>query len=449
MEFMAGVDISALHLLQENGATYSDNGVPGDPVEIMVDHGVNWARLRIFLDADGQYLAVQDLEYTLQQALEIQARAPDMKFLLDFHYSDTWADPGKQFKPAAWAGQSGVTLRNTVRDYTRDTIIAFKDAGVMPDMVQIGNEISNGMIWPDGSTSNWNNLAALISAGINGARLGANDTSGSPAAAEPLMMIHTDKGGNQGATDNWLNQLLPRLQANGTDPDVIGVSYYPVWHYNGGAGNLAALEANLNSIATEHNKPVVIAEAGFASRGGGSTGWFEWPTQSEEVQRQYLEDMVAAVKGVDNGMGWGVFWWYAEAVPTPGLPGEIWMDGRFGLFDQNGDLLSAIDAFPNLEPILAGDYNGDNVVDAADYTVWRNNLGTNNVLPNDGSPGEVDESDYVEWKNHFGSSLTGPGSQSSHNLASVPEPQNLLVVLALITQHLLFLHVRAARQPSQ
>ena len=88
MDFMAGVDISALHLLQENGATYSDNGVPGDPVEIMVDHGVNWARLRIFLDADGEYLAVQDLEYTLQQALEIQAHAPDMKFLLDFHYAD-------------------------------------------------------------------------------------------------------------------------------------------------------------------------------------------------------------------------------------------------------------------------------------------------------------------------------------------------------------------------
>src|SRR3990172_703213 len=180
IEFMAGVDISALHLLQENGATYSDNGVPGDPVEIMVDHGVNWARLRLFLDADGQYLAVQDLEYTLQQALEIQTQAPDMKFLLDFHYSDTWADPGKQFKPAAWAGQSGVQLQNTVRDYTRDTIIAFKDAGVMPDMVQIGNEISNGMIWPDGrlfvpgltEAQEYDRLAALISAGINVANLG-------------------------------------------------------------------------------------------------------------------------------------------------------------------------------------------------------------------------------------------------------------------------------------
>jgi len=423
MEFMAGVDISALHLLQENGATYSDNGVPGDPVEIMVDHGVNWARLRLFLDADGQYLAVQDLEYTLQQALEIQAKAPDMKFLLDFHYSDTWADPGKQYKPAAWAGQSGVQLRNTVRDYTRDTIIAFKDAGVMPDMVQIGNEISNGMIWPDGSTSNWNNLAALISAGINGAKLGANDTSGSPAAAEPLMMIHTDKGGDQNATDNWLNQLLPRLQANGTDPDVIGVSYYPIWHYNGGAGNLAALEANLNSIATEHNKPVVIAEAGFASRGGGSTGWFEWPTQSEEVQRQYLEDMVAAVEGVENDMGWGVFWWYAEAVPTPGLPGEIWMDGRFGLFDQNGNLNDAIQAFEQFLP-TPGDFNHDHVVNAADYTVWRDGLGS-----------LYDASDYGDWVANFGSGSGsgGSGSGGSVNQSAVPEPASLgLLALGLV-----------------
>jgi arabinogalactan endo-1,4-beta-galactosidase len=358
MDFMAGVDISALHLLEENGATYSDNGVPGDPVEIMVDHGVNWARLRLFLDADGQYLAVQDLEYTLQQALEIQASAPDMKFLLDFHYSDTWADPGKQFKPAAWAGQSGVQLQNTVRDYTRDTIIAFKDVGVMPDMVQIGNEISNGMIWPDGSTSNWNDFANLISAGINGARLGANDTSGSPAAPEPLMMIHTDKGGDPGRTDSWLDQLLPRLQANGTDPDVIGLSYYPIWHYDQpspGAGNLAALRANLQHVADPvasggHGKPVVIVEAGFASRGSTDTGWFEWPSESVENQRKYLEDMVTAVRDVDDDMGWGVFWWYAEAVPTPGLPGEIWMDGRFGLFDQDGDLLPAIDAFPDVNP---------------------------------------------------------------------------------------------------
>lgn len=420
VEFMSGVDISALHLLQENGATYSDNGVPGDPVEIMVDHGVNWARLRIFLDADGQYLAVQDLAYTLQQAREIQAHAPDMKFLLDFHYSDTWADPGKQYKPAAWAGQSGLTLQNTVRDYTRDTIIAFKNAGVMPDMVQIGNEISNGMIWPDGSTSNWDSLAALISAGINGAKLGANDTSGSPAAPEPLMMIHTDKGGDQGATDNWLDHLLPRLQANGTDPDVIGVSYYPIWHYNGGAGNLAALQANLNSIATDHNKPVVIAEAGFASRGGGNTGWFEWPTQSAEVQRQYLADMVAAVQGVDNDMGWGVFWWYAEAVPTPGLPGQIWMDGRFGLFDQNGDLLPAIDEFPDVvEAMLPGDFNGDHIVNAADYTVWRNGLGTTYT-----------PADYDVWKDHFGATAS-PGAAAS-SAATVPEPNATAILIAAI-----------------
>jgi arabinogalactan endo-1,4-beta-galactosidase len=448
MEFMSGVDISALHLLQENGATYSDNGVPGDPVEIMVDHGVNWARLRLFLDADGQYLAVQDLEYTLQQALEIQASAPNMKFLLDFHYSDTWADPGKQFKPAEWAGQSGVTLQNTVRDYTRDTIIAFKDAGVMPDMVQLGNEISNGMIWPDGSTSNWNNLAALISAGINGARLGAADTSGSPAAPEPLMMIHTDKGGNQSATDGWLDQLLPRLQANGTDPDVIGLSYYPVWHYGNGSGNLAALRANLQHVADPvieggHNKPVVIVEAGFASRGGGNTGWSEWPTQSPEVQRQYLEDMVAAVQDVDDDMGWGVFWWYAEAVPTPGLPGEIWMNGRFGLFDEDGDLLPAIDEFPSLvEPILAGDYNDNGVVDAADYTVWRDHLGQNFQLPNevDGvSPGIVTAADYTEWKLRFGDMLAGSGSIAQ--AIAVPEPAG--GTLAVVT--LVWLAIRTDR----
>jgi arabinogalactan endo-1,4-beta-galactosidase len=417
-DFMAGVDISALHLLQENGATYRDNGVVGDPVEILVDHGVNWARLRLFLDADGEFLAVQDLEYTLQQALEIQARAPEMKFLLDFHYSDTWADPSKQFKPAAWAGQSGVQLQNTVRDYTRDTIIAFKNAGVMPDMVQIGNEISNGMIWPDGrlwqgnTNQEFNNLAGLISSGITGARLGANDTSGSPAAAEPLMMIHTDKGGDRGATDFWLDQLLPRLQANGTDPDVIGVSYYPIWHYDGGDGNLAALQSNLNQIATEHDKPVVIVEAGFASRGGGTTGWPEWPTQSAAVQQKYLEDMVAAVEGVPDDMGWGVFWWYAEAVPTQGL--QIWMNGRFGLFDQNGNLLTAASVFEQFLP-TPGDFNRDGFVDAADYTIWRNGFDT----------GQYNEDDYADWKANFGS--VGNGASSTQ--ATVPEPAAIVLLL--------------------
>jgi arabinogalactan endo-1,4-beta-galactosidase len=296
--------------------------------------------------------------------------------------------------------------------------------------VQIGNEISNGMIWPDGSTSNWDGFAALISAGINGARLGANDTSGSPAGAEPLMMIHTDKGGDQSATDYWLNQLLPRLQANGTDPDVIGVSYYPIWHYNDGAGNLAALEANLNSIATEHDKPVVIVESGFASRGGGGTGWPEWPTQSPAAQQQYLEDMVAAVEGVEGGMGWGVFWWYAEAVPTPGLPGDIWMNGRFGLFDQNGDLLPAASVFEQYLP-TPGDFNKDGMVNAADYTVWRNGLGS-----------LYDAADYDDWKANFGSGAgSGSGSAGVARFA-VPEP----ACLRLLALGLAFLLRRQVRR---
>ena len=421
---MAGVDISALHLLQENGATYSDNGVPGDPVEILVDHGVNWARLRLFLDADGEYLAVQDLEYTLQQALEIKSHAPDMKFLLDFHYSDTWADPGKQFKPAAWAGQSGVQLQNTVRDYTRDTIIAFKDAGVMPDMVQIGNEISNGMIWPDGSTSNWNSLAGLISAGINGARLGANDTSGSPAAAEPLMMIHTDKGGDQGATDYWLDQLLPRLQANGTDPDVIGVSYYPIWHYNGGAGNLAALRANLQHVADpvasgDHGKPVVIAEAGFAARGGGNTGWPEWPTQSEAVQQKYLEDMVAAVRGRGRRHGLGRVLVVRRGRPDAG-PSRSDLDER-ALWPVRSKWQPERRGSSVFEEFLPtpGDFNGDGIIDIDDYTVWRDGLGT-----------LYDAADYDDWKANFGAG-TGAGSAdfgelsrtgASPSRSAVPEP---------------------------
>lgn len=131
------------------------------------------------------------------------AKEHGFKFLLDYHYSDTWADPAKQFIPKAWEGLSHETLVDSVYKYTRQTMIAFRNAGVFPDMVQVGNEISNGMLWPNGKLpDNWDNLAELIQAGINGVHASCGNN---PC---PQIMIHIDKGGDKEFTKYWFDKLL-------------------------------------------------------------------------------------------------------------------------------------------------------------------------------------------------------------------------------------------------
>ena len=347
---MRGTDISALPVLENAGASYSDGGIVGDAIDILESNGVNWHRLRIFVDPTGtDPFVVQDLNYTINLAQ--RAKANGSNLLLDFHYSDTWADPGKQFKPAAWSGLSFNQLEQQVYDYTKDVIQQFDSAGVMPEMVQIGNEIGNGLLWDDGrlwkagvpESTEFDDLATLLSAGINGARDGAG------AGHEPDVMIHHANGANWGTTSYYFDRLLPRLQANGTDIDAIGYSYYPKFHYNPatGAGDIADVQQNLNNTVAAYNKPVVIVEAGFASRGAQFEPTYEFPV-SAAGQKDYLQAVVDAVEAVPNDMGQGVFWWYPEAVPVSGL--SIWEGGRYGLFDQTGGRLPALDVFAESAP---------------------------------------------------------------------------------------------------
>src|SRR4029077_16171071 len=171
------------------------------------------------------------------------------KFLLDFHYSDTWADPGEQFIPKAWEGKPHKELAQAVFEYSRATIIAFRDAGVMPDMVQVGNEISHGMLWPDGKLpANWKNFAELVKAGIKGVKAGQG------SGPRPLIMIHIDKGGDRKATKAFFDQL----NSYGVNYDVIGQSYYPWWH-----GSLLDLRDNLAFMANEYRKDIIVVEAAY------------------------------------------------------------------------------------------------------------------------------------------------------------------------------------------
>ncbi len=242
---MLGADISFLPELEAKGIKFSDQGIQKDPILIMKDHGINYVRLRIFNDpahekgyAPGQGFC--DLNYT--KAMAKRVKAAGMKLLLDFHYSDYWADPGKQFKPAAWEKLNPEELKQALYDFTKKVMQELKDQGTTPDMVQIGNEINHGIVWPEGSVSNIDYLAQLIKAGTAAVK-----------SVDPkvVMMLHIALGGQNDESVFFIDNMLAR----GVHFDVIGQSYYPKWH-----GTLADLNSNLNDLVRRYGKEIIVVE---------------------------------------------------------------------------------------------------------------------------------------------------------------------------------------------
>jgi len=240
-----GADISFLPQLEDRGMKFYDKGVEKDALEILKAHGFNYIRLRIFNNpaADSGYSPKKgfcDLVHTKQMAKRIKAAG--LKFLLDFHYSDTWADPGKQYKPSAWKGLNFSTLKDSVYEFTKKVISELKAQGTSPDMVQIGNEINHGMIWPEGHVSHLDSLAQLVKAGTVAV-----------LKVDPsiIMLLHIALGGQNDESVFFINNMLSR----GVYFDVIGESYYPKWH-----GTLDDLRNNLTSLATHYSKDIIVVE---------------------------------------------------------------------------------------------------------------------------------------------------------------------------------------------
>jgi beta-galactosidase len=242
---MMGADISWLPELEARGIHFSDNKGERDAIEILKDHGFNYIRLRIFNEParDSGYSPGKgfcDLAHTLAMARRVKAAG--LRLLLDFHYSDYWADPGKQYKPAAWRGLGFLTLTDSVYAFTKRVLSALKQQNTLPDMVQVGNEINHGMIWPEGSMRHPDSLAALIYAGIRGVK--AVD------ATCPIMQ-HIALGGQNDESHFWLDKMLERQLPF----DVIGLSYYPRWH-----GSLSDLRYNIDDLARQYGKDVIVVE---------------------------------------------------------------------------------------------------------------------------------------------------------------------------------------------
>lgn len=245
IEKMIGADISWLPQLEDRGNTFSENGKKVDAIELLRDHGFNAIRLRIFVNPENEkgYAPERgfcDLAHTLTMAKRIKAAG--MQFLLDYHYSDYWADPQQQFKPKRWESLDFNTLKDSVRAYTANVLRALAKQGTPPDMVQIGNEINHGMLWPEGHISNPDQLAELLKAGVAGVRDVDNQM--------PLMM-HIALGGQNEESVFWLDNMIAR----GVEFDIIGLSYYPRWH-----GTLADLEFNMNDLIKRYHKPLNIVE---------------------------------------------------------------------------------------------------------------------------------------------------------------------------------------------
>lgn len=323
--FLRGGDVSEIPEVEASGSTYVYRGKPTDPFVAMKQAGWNFVRFRVWNDPRGGWC---DKAHTL--ALARRATAQGLKISLDFHYSDWWADPGKQNKPATWKDLPFDGLVNAVHDYTKDVVSAMVAQKTPPIMVQVGNEIRPGMLWPDGrndSPEGWKRLARLIDAGCKGVRESGKGIK---------TMIHLDQGGDNAACRWWFDHL----KAEGVDFDLIGLSYYSWWH-----GPLSALKSNLNDLTARYGKDVYVVELGYPWKvGRGLTdGRKTEPDHpaTPEGQATFVRSVLQTVREVPGGRGKGVLYWAPTWIGEKGRAGGY---GNLALFEDNGAALPSFDA---------------------------------------------------------------------------------------------------------
>lgn len=322
MEFIKGFDISSLLEVERCGGLFRDGGAPEDLLAILRRCGANWIRLRLWndpYDESGESYGAGVCDLSTVLTLARRTKRAGMKWLLDFHYSDFWADPGKQTVPKAWRGLDEAGLEKAVYRYTKDVLCACRAAGVPPEMVQVGNELSNGLLWPTGRTPNWENICRYISAGVQAVR---------EEAPEARIMVHLDNGGNHALYREWFDHYFQL----GGECDIIGLSYYPFWH-----GTLADLSANMNDIAPRYGRDLVVVETSmgftmdsYAAREGlteeARKGAATRPELTARVpypmtpqgQADYTRDLLKVIRSVPGGRGAGFFWWEPAWIPAPG-----------------------------------------------------------------------------------------------------------------------------------
>jgi len=349
-----GADVSSLAKSVDFGGVYLDDLRPEHvacrgheghhnhqldaALRILKEHGANSVRLRAWVDSPDGYHDAEELV-----EMSRRAAAAGLRVLVDLHYSDTWADPDHQTKPAAWANLDVAQLTSAIYAYTYRVCHAMKRHGVAPAMVQLGNELNAGMLWPDGHTWNpphWENLAAFLKAGYQAVK---------DCSPETKVMLHLANGGDNGLYRWWFDNIT----ALGVEFDVIGASYYGYWH-----GSLGDLQANLNDVSARYQKDVIVVETAYPFTLADKDGWenaIRAPSQlvsgypaTPEGQAANFRDVLSIVRAVPNGRGLGAFYWDATWTAVPGngwdpadpTSGDAWENQA--LFDFDGRTLPAM-----------------------------------------------------------------------------------------------------------
>ncbi len=320
-----GADISLLPTLEAAGAVYKDS--EGKPVSLLTffhENGFNYVRIRLFVHPDQNSAACQDLAYVT--GLATRAKAQGFKILLDFHYSDTWADPGNQSKPSDWFNLSQTELVQKLYDYTKISLELLKSNGITPDLIQTGNEITPGMLWDNGKVSlwtdswntaeHWKSFTDLLKNAVKACR---------EVCPDAKIVIHTERSGDADAT----RQFYQKMTDYKVDYDIIGLSYYPFWH-----GLLAEAERTINMAAANFPlKPLMFVEIAYPFNDWGypADGITPKPYPSTPAgQVTFLADFITLINNHSNVTG--LFYWYPEEtlVPTSGSYPKL----NRGLFDN-------------------------------------------------------------------------------------------------------------------
>jgi arabinogalactan endo-1,4-beta-galactosidase len=305
--FVRGADISWLTQMESSGRKfYNSAGTEQDCIQILKALGMNTIRLRVWVDPLNGWNGQNDVI-----AKAVRAKHLGMKVMIDFHYSDSWADPGQQTKPAAWSSLDFASLKQSLISHTSTVLNGLKSAGVAPAWVQVGNETNDGMLWPDGKAStNMANFAQLVNAGYTAVK-----------SVDPSIkvIVHISNGWDNGLF-RW---IFDGLKNNGAQWDVIGMSLYP------SSTNWSTLNSqcltNMNDMVSRYKKEVMVVEVGMS-----------WDQAA--ACNSFLSDLITKVKSVPNGKGIGVLYWEPESYNN-------WQGYTLGAFDNSGKPTVALNAF--------------------------------------------------------------------------------------------------------
>jgi arabinogalactan endo-1,4-beta-galactosidase len=335
---VVGADFSSVLELEQNGKVFEDGGESAPLEEILQANGVNYSRIRLWVDpAAGS----SDLASALRVAE--RSAAAGMDILLDLHYSDTWADQDNQTVPKAWQNLSQAEMVAQVRTYTQDAVAAFEDQGTPVAMVQLGNEVTGGMLWPWGQVTfewgeYWDGFAELYIAAAEGARAA---TPGSP----PQILLHSHAGGDIEAATRFFDEAA----AHDMPFDVMGLTYYPFW-----GGSLARFGQGINYLANRYDRGILIVETGYPwtletppgctsviERGSDLPDEWSYPA-SPEGQAAYFDDLRDVLEHVPGNHGLGFLAWEPAWLPDVPLSGTCNRYADLTLFDWNGRSLPAL-----------------------------------------------------------------------------------------------------------